>query len=176
MVIGTSNFAEYVVVGPEKAAKEQPDGGLSLLENPLGLDPTIFLGALGMPGLTAYSSFYAIGKPVKGETIYISAASGAVGQIVGQLAKREGLVVIGSVGSDEKLKYITETLGFDGGFNHKKESPAKGLGRVLGELGKEGIDIYYDNVGGETLDAALVVFNLFGRIGMHSSLLAKVIG
>lgn len=73
-----------------------------------------------MPGLTAYSSFYAIGEPKKGETIFISAASGAVGQIVGQLAKHEGLKVIGSGGSDEKLDFIRKGLNFDEGFNYKK--------------------------------------------------------
>ncbi len=87
------------------------------LENPYQLDPKLFIGALGMPGLTAYSSLYKVGEPKKGETIFISAASGAVGQIVGQLAKHEGLTVIGSVGSDEKLDFITKDLGFDGGWN-----------------------------------------------------------
>jgi NADPH-dependent curcumin reductase CurA len=72
------------------------------LNNPYNLDPKLFIGALGMPGLTAYSSFYEIGAPKKGETIFISAASGAVGQLVGQLAKHEGLIVIGSVGDDKK--------------------------------------------------------------------------
>lgn len=168
VVLGASNFAEYAIIPRERAEKEETAGGFSVLSNPLGLDPAVFLGALGMSGLTAYSSLYAIGKPVKGETIFVSAASGSVGQIVGQLAKREGLVVIGSVGSDEKLKFIQETLGFDGAFNYKTESPAQGLERVLKELGKPGLDIYYDNVGGETLDAAIAAMNERGRIGMPS--------
>ncbi|KAJ5388513.1 hypothetical protein N7509_011054 [Penicillium cosmopolitanum] len=113
-----------------------------------------------MPGLTAYSSLYEIGKPKKGETIFVSAASGAVGQLVGQLAKHEGLRVIGSVGSDEKLDYIINELGFDGGFNYKNEKPSAALAR----LAPEGIDIYYENVGGEHLEAALDAFNNFGRI------------
>ena len=132
------------------------------LENPYNLDPKLFLGALGMPGLTAYSSLYRIGEPKKGETIFISAASGAVGQIVGQLAKHEGLTVIGSVGSDEKLDFITKDLNFDGGFNYKKEKPAAALER----LAPDGIDIYYENVGGEQLDAALEALTNFGRIGV----------
>lgn len=131
------------------------------LENPYDLDPRLFIGALGMPGLTAYSSFYAIGQPKKGETIFVSAASGAVGQIVGQLAKHESLTVIGSVGSDEKLDFIKKDLKFDDGFNYKKEKPADALAR----LAPDGIDIYYDNVGGEQLDAALLAINNFGRIG-----------
>lgn len=136
------------------------------MENPLSLDPAIFLGALGMSGLTAYASLYEIGKPEKGQTIFVSAASGSVGQIVGQLPKREGLTVIGSVGSDDKLKFAKEELGFDAVFNYKTESPAYRLARTMRELGKEGLDIYYDNVGGEVLDAALAVMNDFGRISM----------
>lgn len=114
-----------------------------------------------MPGLTAYSSLYEIGQPKKGETIFISAASGAVGQIVGQLAKHEGLTVIGSVGSDAKLEFIMKDLNFDEGFNYKKEEPAEALKR----LAPKGIDIYFENVGGNHLDAALGALNNYGRIG-----------
>lgn len=163
VVLGTSQFQEYVTVTKDRASASQPIG-FDILENPLGLDPKVFVGALGMSGLTAYSSFYEIGKPKKGETIFISAASGAVGQIVGQLAKREGMKVLGSVGSDEKLRFITEELGFDGGFNYKTESPVEGLKRLLKEVGSEGLNVYYDNVGGEQLDAALGAMVTFGRI------------
>jgi NADPH-dependent curcumin reductase CurA len=130
------------------------------LENPYNLDPKIFIGALGMPGLTAWSSFYEIGEPKKGETIFISAASGAVGQLVGQLAKHEGLKVYGSVGDDAKLDFIINELKFDGGFNYKKEKPADALARLC----PEGIDIYYENVGGEQLEAAINAMKNFGRI------------
>jgi len=169
VVLGTSNFQEYVMVPKERADLTNTAMAFELLDNPLGLDPKVFLGALGMSGLTAYSSFYEIGKPKKGETIFISAASGAVGQIVGQLAKREGLKVLGSVGSDQKLKFIKEELGFDGGFNYKTEEPAAGLKRLLGELGSSGLDIYYDNVGGEHLDASIAAMNTFGKIIMCGS-------
>jgi NADPH-dependent curcumin reductase CurA len=127
---------EYSVVTKEAAA------GLKKVDNPYNLDLKIFIGSLGMPGLTAYASLYDIGKPVKGETIFISAASGAVGQLVGQLAKHEGLRVLGSVGSDEKLDYIIKDLKFDGGFNYKKEKASDALNR----LAPDGIDIYYENV------------------------------
>lgn len=130
------------------------------LDNPHGLEPGFFLGALGMPGLTAYSSLHEIGKPKKGETIFVSSAAGAVGQVVGQVAKHHGLTVIGSVGSDEKLDFITKELGFDGGFNYKKESPADGLKR----LAPQGIDIYFENVGGEHLAAALDAMKEDGRV------------
>lgn len=129
---------EYSIV----TAEEIKQNGYRVLDNPYNLDPKIFIGALGMPGLTAYSSLYEIGAPKKGETIFISAASGAVGQIVGQLAKHEGLKVIGSVGDDKKLDFITQQLGFDGGFNYKNEKPLEALQR----LAPEGIDIYYENV------------------------------
>ncbi|KAK2784944.1 hypothetical protein FQN53_008130 [Emmonsiellopsis sp. PD_33] len=155
LVVGFLPIQEYVAVPEALMAAVNP------LENPLGIeDIRVFLGPLGMPGLTAYSSLYEIGKPKKGETIFISAASGAVGQVVGQLAKHEGLRVIGSVGSDAKLEYIINDLGFDGGFNYKKEKPADALKR----LAPQGIDIYYENVGGEHLEAAIDALNNWGRI------------
>ncbi|CEN62490.1 hypothetical protein BJX68DRAFT_161165 [Aspergillus pseudodeflectus] len=155
LVIGRLPIQEYVSVGADELSRIRP------LENPLGIeDIRVFLGALGMPGLTAYSSLYEIGQPKKGETIFVSAASGAVGQLVGQLAKHEGLKVIGSVGSDEKLDYIIKDLGFDGGFNYKNEKPADALAR----LAPDGIDIYYENVGGEHMEAALNALNNFGRV------------
>jgi len=158
VVIQQLDTAEYSAL-----SKEKVDSAVKQLDNPYNLDPKLFIGVLGMPGLTAYSSFYAIGEPKKGETIFISAASGAVGALVGQLAKHEGLKVIGSVGSDEKLEYITKELGFEG-FNYKKEAPGKGLQR----LAPNGIDIYYENVGGEHLEASLNAMNQNGRVGEFS--------
>ncbi|KAI9037533.1 MDR family NADP-dependent oxidoreductase [Aspergillus affinis] len=138
IVTGHMPIQEYVALGAEQTANIKP------LDNPLGIeDVRVFLGALGMPGLTAYSSLYEIGKPKKGETIF-----------------HEGLKVIGSVGSDEKLEYITKDLGFDGGFNYKKEAPKNALAR----LAPQGIDIYYENVGGVHLEAALDALNNFGRV------------
>lgn len=155
VIIGHVPVQEYIALDSKQLVR------IHKLENPLGIeDLRVFLGPLGMPGLTAYSSLYEIGKPKKGETIFVSAASGAVGQLVGQLAKHEGLRVIGSVGSDDKLEYITKTLNFDGGFNYKNEKPADALAR----LAPEGIDIYYENVGGEHFEAALDSMNNFGRV------------
>jgi NADPH-dependent curcumin reductase CurA len=155
LVIGQVPIQEYIIL--EKGQLNQ----ISPISNSLNIeDIRVFLGALGMPGLTAYCSLYEIGKPKRGERIFISAASGAVGQLVGQLALREGLEVIGSVGSDEKLAFITKELGFHCGFNYKKESPTAALPR----LAPHGIDIYYENVGGEHLQAALDALNTFGRV------------
>jgi len=114
VVVGMGLIQEYVSVGAYEAAQFFP------ILNPHNLDLKYFLGPLGMPGLTAYSALYEIGRPKKGETIFISAASGAVGQVVGQLALREGLTVIGSVGSDEKLKLLTDVFKFHGAFNYKR--------------------------------------------------------
>lgn len=151
---GTIPIAEYSLLDAETVKT------LHKIENPYNLDLKYFLGPLGMPGLTAWSSFYEIGQPKKGETIFISAASGAVGQLVGQLAKHEGLKVIGSVGDDKKLAFIKDELKFDDGFNYKTEKPADALAR----LAPNGIDIYYENVGGEQLEAAINAMNNFGRI------------
>jgi NADPH-dependent curcumin reductase CurA len=155
LVIGTTTMEGFSAV-PAEATLD-----FKHIENPYFLPLTTFLGPLGIPGLTAYSSLFAIGKPKKGETIYVSAAAGGVGQVVGQLAKAEGLKVIGSVGSDEKLKLIKDTFNFDDGFNYKKEAALDALKR----LAPEGIDIYYDNVGGEVMDAALLNMKHYGRIG-----------
>lgn len=150
------DIAEYAYASKEVIAGKR----VFKIHNPHNFDLAIFVGQLGMPGLTAYSSLYKIGKPKKGETIFISSAAGAVGQIVGQLAKHEGLTVIGSVGSDEKLDYITKELGFDAATNYKKESTHDALKR----LAPNGIDIYYENVGGEVLEGALEAMNTNGRI------------
>lgn len=152
------NIEEYSVV-----TKEDLEWNLTqkIDNTTYGLPLSNYLGVLGITGLTAYASLNGIGAPQKGETIFISSAGGAVGQMVGQLAKHEGLTVIGSVGSDDKLKYIIKELGFDGGFNYKKERPVTALTR----LAPKGIDIYYENVGGEQLEAALDLMNNYGRIG-----------
>jgi len=154
ILVSLSNTEEYSALDKETADAS------NVLDNQYKLDPKLYTGALGMPGLTAYSSFYEIGAPKKGETIFISAASGAVGQLVGQLAKHEGLKVIGSVGDEKKLEFITNELGFDSGFNYKTEEPLKALQR----LAPNGIDIYYENVGGVQLEAAIQHMNNFGRI------------
>ncbi|KAL6855598.1 putative secondary metabolism biosynthetic enzyme [Amphichorda felina] len=150
----------YVPIAQYARVQDLKSAMVRKVENPYGLDLALFLGPLGMPGLTAWSGLHRIGKPKEGETIFISSAAGAVGQVVGQVAKREGLTVIGSVGSDEKLDFITKELGFDSGFNYKKETPAAALER----LAPNGIDIYFENVGGDHLEAALDKMKQGGRI------------
>jgi NADPH-dependent curcumin reductase CurA len=117
------------------------------------------LGVLGLTGWTAYVGLLDLGQPKEGETVFVSACSGAVGSIAGQIAKLKGCRVVGSAGSDEKVAAVCE-LGFDEAFNYRDESPADALGRLC----PEGIDVYFENVGGDHLEAAVPRMNTFGRI------------
>jgi hypothetical protein len=118
------------------------------------------LGLLGHIGLTAYFGLLDIGQPSPGETLVVSAAGGAVGSLVGQIGKIKGCRVVGMAGSDEKCSWITGELGLDAAINYKKGSVIRGLMRHC----PGGIDVYFDNVGGETLDAVLRFINLKARI------------
>jgi NADPH-dependent curcumin reductase CurA len=130
------------------------------------VDPSIapvqsFLGALGMPGMTAYAGFLNIGKPKENETVYVSAASGAVGSMVCQIAKIKGCRVVGSAGSDQKVDWLLNKIGVDGAFNYRNVS---NLAAELQRQCPEGIDIYFENVGGKHLEAVLAHMNMYGRI------------
>ena len=133
---------------------EQIDTGIAPAE--------AYLGILGLTGLTAYVGLTAVGEMKQGDVVFISGAAGAVGSAAGQIAKHLGAAkVIGSAGSAEKIDYITD-LGFDAAFNYKD-------GDVKGQLAKaapEGVDVYFDNVGGDHLEAAIANANTFGRIAM----------
>ncbi|ERT02465.1 hypothetical protein HMPREF1624_00764 [Sporothrix schenckii ATCC 58251] len=159
LVLAYMPIAQYVAL-PADVPTNRGLPGVRPVDNPFGLDLGHFLGPLGMPGLTAYSGLYEITKPKKGETLFVSSAAGAVGQMVGQIAKRLGLRVIGSVGSDEKLDFVVRALGYDAGFNYKKEAPADAVKR----LAPDGIDIYFDNVGGDHMEAALQNIKVHGRV------------
>ncbi|MED6179475.1 hypothetical protein PIB30_001238 [Stylosanthes scabra] len=115
-----------------------------------------YTGILGMPGMTAYAGFFEVGLPKKGEKVFVSAASGAVGQLVGQFAKLSGCYVVGSAGSKDKVDLLKNKFGFDDAFNYKEEHD---LNAAL-----KGIDIYFENVGGKTLDAVLLNMRINGRI------------
>ena len=119
------------------------------------------LGILGMPGLTAYFSFLEIGKPIPGDTVVVSAASGAVGAVVGQIAKLNGCRVVGIAGSDEKIAYIRDELGFDEGINHRT---AEDMGAALDDVCPDRIDVYFDNVGGPITDAVIPRLALRARV------------
>jgi NADPH-dependent curcumin reductase CurA len=123
--------------------------------------PTYNLGILGMPGLTAYFGIMEIGKPKKGETVVISAAAGAVGIVAGQIAKIQGSIVIGITGSDEKCKLLKDEFGFDAAVNYKTSDD---LDKAITALCPNGIDVYFDNVGGEITDAVISNLNVHSRI------------
>ena len=132
-----------------------------------------YLGVLGMPGLTAYFGLTDIGKPKKGETVVVSGAAGAVGLVVGQIAKLQGCHVVGIAGNDEKVKLLKEEFGFDEVINYKTCTDLK---KAVADACPKAVDIYYDNVGGETSDAVIsnINFNarivLCGQIALYNSI------
>ena len=170
------------VVG-EVVASKNPDfqvgdiatGGLGWQEygvsdggNLRKVDPTLApistsLGILGMPGLTAYFGLLEICDPQPGETVFVSAAAGAVGSLVGQIAKIKGCRAVGSAGSDEKVDYVVDELGFDAAFNYKT---AEDYGTKLAEQCPDGIDAYFDNVGGAITDAVFPLINVKARVSI----------
>ncbi len=123
--------------------------------------PSAYVGVLGMPGQTAYVGLLEVGRLQAGETVFVSGAAGAVGSAVGQIAKIKGATVIGSAGSAEKVQWLTD-IGFDAAFNYK-DGP---VGQSLSAAAPDGIDVYFDNVGGDHLEAALNTMRQFGRIAM----------
>ncbi|PVZ72065.1 NADP-dependent oxidoreductase [Pelagibaculum spongiae] len=135
--------------------------GIGLMALPADMArPSYALGVLGMPGLTAYMGLLDIGDPQPGETVVVAAASGAVGSLVGQIAKLKGCKVIGIAGGDEKCRYVRDTLGFDACIDHKAADLASQLASACGE----GIDVYFENVGGKVFDAVLPLLNPKARI------------
>jgi NADPH-dependent curcumin reductase CurA len=129
------------------------------------LDPALrpisyALGVLGMPGLTAYTGLLNIGKPQPGETLVTAAASGAVGSVVGQIAKIKGCRVIGIAGGERKCRYVTEDLGFDACLDHRRPDLAERLKAAC----PKGIDIYFENVGGAVFEAVVPLLNNFARV------------
>ena len=136
--------------------------GLAKLPEIPGLPLTAHMGLFGHIGLTAYYGLLDVGKPKAGETLVVSAAAGAVGSLVGQIGKIVGCHVVGIAGSDEKLRWLTEELGFDAGINYKRENVPSALKRTC----PNGIDVDFENVGGEILDAVLAQINIGARISL----------
>jgi NADPH-dependent curcumin reductase CurA len=135
----------------------------------LKVDPQLapiqtYIGTLGMPGFTAYAGLLRIGEPKAGETVCVSAASGAVGSIVSQIAKIKGCRVVGSAGSDEKVAWLRDVAGIDEAYNYKKFKTVADLSAELARLCPAGIDVYFENVGGLQLEAAIENMKEFGRI------------
>jgi NADPH-dependent curcumin reductase len=141
LVVGTTGIQEYAVAKASQLARA--DTSLAPL-------PT-FLGTLGMPGMTAYFGLLDVGQPKAGESVVVSGAAGAVGMAVGQIAKIKGCRVVGIAGGPEKCRHVVEELGFDGAVDYKAEDVRQSLRKHL----PKGIDVYFDNVGGDVLEAAL---------------------
>lgn len=135
------------------------DGGSLMKIDPELAPVSKALGVLGLTGFTAYVGLLDLGQPKEGETVFVSAASGAVGSIVGQIAKVKGCRTVGSAGSAEKVARAKE-VGFDEAFNYKEQRPGEALDRLC----PDGIDVYFENVGGEHLEAVLPRMRLFGRV------------
>ncbi len=134
-----------------------------------GVSPSHFLGALGMPALTAYVGLLDIAAFQPGETVFVSGAAGAVGSLVGQIARLKGAKrVVGSAGSAAKVEHLTGKLGFDAAFNYRDGD----LRKQLSAAAPEGIEVYFDNVGGDHLEAALDVLKRYGRIAACGSISA----
>ncbi|KIZ18487.1 NADP-dependent oxidoreductase [Streptomyces natalensis] len=152
-VLHALGWREYAVLDARHATKVDP----SLAS------PTAYLGVLGMPGLTAYAGLLEVASFKEGDVVFVSGAAGAVGSEVGQIARLKGASrVIGSAGSDEKVKLLVEEYGFDAAFNYKNGDVAQ----QLKEAAPDGIDVYFDNVGGDHLEAAISALNVHGRIAV----------
>ncbi len=159
----TGNFKENDIVTGNLPWQQHCNAlATSLLKIDTSIAPaSYYLGILGMPGLTAYFGLMHIGKPKAGETVVVSGAAGAVGLVVGQIAKIQGCRVVGIAGTDEKLKLLKEEFGFDEVINYKT---CTNLKKAITDACPKAVDIYYDNVGGETSDAVISNINFNARI------------
>ena len=149
-VVGILPWATYCIEKAEKLRKVDTKS----------FPPGYHLGILGMPGLTAYFGIMEIGKPAAGETVVISGAAGAVGIAAGQIAKLQGAKVIGIAGTDEKCKLLTDQFGFDAAVNYKT---SRSFRKDVAALYQNGVDVYFDNVGGEITDAMVANLNNHSR-------------
>jgi NADPH-dependent curcumin reductase CurA len=153
IVVGILSWATYCIEKAENLRKVDTQS----------VPPGYYLGILGMPGLTAYFGIMDIGKPKAGETVVISGAAGAVGIVAGQIAKIQGSYVVGITGSDEKCKLLKEEFRFDEAVNYKTATIMR---NVIAAVCPNGVDVYYDNVGGEITDAVIANLNFHARIAL----------
>jgi len=153
LVTGRGTWGDYSVVDADDVAPVNPE---------VAALPA-YLGVLGMPGRTAYFGLLEVGDPRPGDTVVVSGAAGAVGSVVGQIAKLNGCRVVGFAGSDEKIDWITEGLGFDAGINYKTTEDYRA---ALDEAAPGGVDVYFDNVGGPITDAVFTKLNVDARVAV----------
>ena len=140
---------------------QKSDGNGLLKVDPTKVPLSVYLGILGMTGLTAYLGLTEIGKPKKGETLVVSGAAGAVGSVVGQIGKILGCRVVGIAGTDEKVEMLKAKYGFDEGINY---NTTRNMKEAIAAACPDGVDVYFDNVGGEISDGVLANINKFARI------------
>ena len=153
IVLGMLPWQEMIIA--KEAAIQKIDASIA--------PPSYYLGVLGMPGLTAYFGLMHICKPTAGETVVVSGAAGAVGVVVGQIAKINGCRVVGIAGSEEKTTLLKEQFGFDEAINYKTTDNIK---KAIATACPDGVDIYFDNVGGEISDAVIANINFHARIAL----------
>ncbi|HJW12619.1 MAG TPA: NADP-dependent oxidoreductase [Albitalea sp.] len=156
-VVGMGGWQQYAVVDAN-----QP-GALRKVDT-THIPLSAYLGAVGMPGVTAWYGLTKICEPKAGETVVVSAASGAVGSVVGQLAKLRGCRAVGLAGGTDKCKYVLDDLGFDACIDYKQHPDLKSLSAALKDACPKGIDGYFENVGGMILDAVMLRSNAFARM------------
>ena len=149
------------VLGMQTFAVSDGSGGVTKVDPSLAPLPK-YLSVLGMPGMTAYFCLLRVGQPQAGETVVISAAAGAVGSVAGQIAKLKGCRVVGLAGGPDKCAYVTDTLGFDACIDYKQG----GVAAALKQHCPDGIDVYFDNVGGEILEAVMTRLAMRARIAV----------
>ncbi len=157
-VVGMGGWQEYSVVDAAKGTLRKVDTSRIPL--------SAYLGAVGMPGVTAWYGLHRICEATAGQTVTVSAASGAVGSVVGQLAKARGCRAVGIAGGPTKCGYVVDELGFDACVDYKAHPDPESLYRALKDATPDGIDGHFENVGGAVLDAALARMNAFGRIAI----------
>ena len=142
------------------------DGQMLMKVDTRAVPMSAYLGPVGMPGVTAWDGLNRICEPKPGQTVLVSAASGAVGSVVGQLAKQAGCRAVGIAGGPEKCAYVVEELGFDACVDHRAHADVKSMVRALRTAAPQGVDALFENVGGVCLDAALACMNPFGRVAL----------
>jgi len=157
------NFAKKdIVAGMLNWSEYQISDGSGLIKVNANVSPlSVYQGILGMPGLTAYLGLSKIGEPKAGETVVVSGAAGAVGNLVGQIAKIKGCRVVGIAGSDEKVELLKAEFGFDDAINYKT---TENMHAAIAEVCPNGVDVYFDNVGGKISDGVIFNINKFARI------------
>jgi NADPH-dependent curcumin reductase CurA len=158
-VVGMGGWQEYSIV-------DTGQQGMLRKVDTTHVPLSHYLGAVGMPGVTAWYGLVKIIEPKAGQTVVVSAASGAVGSALGALAKARGCRAVGIAGGADKCRYVTEELGFDACVDYKQHKDAQSLSKALKEACPQGVDGYFENVGGMVLDAVMLRTNAFGRIAM----------